>query len=355
MKILHLTNHAQEIGNGIVNAAVDLAYGQALAGHEVHYGSSGGQYETLLQSVGVTHHRLSVPGANLRAPLAFLEFQRLLAKVKPDIVHAHMVGWALLTRLFRPLHGFASVATVHYVHKKSSKIMGGSDAVVALGSASKEIILGWGTAPSRIHVVVNAPLGTPRRPPVESIEAFPMQSPAIVSVGGMYFHKGFGPLIDAFAEILPVHPTATLHLVGDGPDRAAFEAQAAKVAPDRIRFHGFKADPRPYMKSADVFVLASDKETFPLVLLEAREFGTRIVATDVDGNREALDEGQAGWMVAARSADALRDGILLALSSDVPAGVGAGLDRYRGPALVEATDAIYRAAKAARAGNKGPR
>lgn len=348
MRILHLTNHALEIGNGIVNAAVDLAYGQAQAGHEVHYGSSGGEYEKLMESVGVRHHRLSVPGANPRAPLALWEFQRLLSRIKPDVVHAHMVGWAILAQLFRPLHGYAAVATVHYVHKKSSKVMRGCDAVVALGSASREIILGWGTAPDRIHVVVNAPLGTPRRPPVESIQPVPMESPAIVSVGGMYHHKGFGPLIDAFGDVLKTRPTATLHLVGDGPDRAAFQAQAARVSPDRIFFHGFQADPRPFMKSADVFVLASDMETFPLVLLESREFATRIVATDVDGNREALDGGRAGWLVAPRSADALRDGILEALSSGIPDGVGTGLDRYRGPALVAETDRIYQAARSRR-------
>lgn len=342
MRILHLTNHAREIGNGIVNAAVDLAYGQALAGHEVHYGSSGGEYEHLLDSVGVRHHKLDVPGANARAPLALLQFRSLLSRLKPDIVHAHMVGWAILSQCFRPFFGYASVVTVHYVHKKSSKVMKGSDAVVALGSASREIILGWGTRPEKIHVVVNAPLGTPRRPPVESIQAVPMQSPAIVSVGGMYFHKGFGTLIDAFAGVLKVHPTASLHLVGDGPDRAVFEAQAARVAPDRIKFHGFQADPRPYMKSADVFVLASDMETFPLVLLESREFATRIVATDVDGNREALDDGAAGWLVATRNVDALREGILHALASDIPSEVGTGLDRYRGPALVARMDEIYR-------------
>ena len=48
MKILHLINHAREIGNGIVNAALDLVCSQAGAGHDFHCGSSGGEFESLL-------------------------------------------------------------------------------------------------------------------------------------------------------------------------------------------------------------------------------------------------------------------------------------------------------------------
>src|ERR1700722_5867845 len=47
MKIIHLANHVLEIGNGIVNVMVDLACGQADAGHDVVVASSGGEYETL--------------------------------------------------------------------------------------------------------------------------------------------------------------------------------------------------------------------------------------------------------------------------------------------------------------------
>lgn len=340
MKILHLTNHVLEIGNGIVNVAVDLAHGQAVSGHEVHFASEGGEYVALLERAGATHHVLRVPGASLSSILGFLSLAR---RLRPDIVHAHMVKWSALARLLSPFFGYRVVSTVHNVYQKSSRAMGFSHGVVALGEASRAIIAGWGTPPARIHVVVNAPLGSPRGQPSDSIEPIPMRSPSIVSVGGMFHRKGFGPLIEAFGLVRKEHPGASLHLVGEGPDRSAFEDLAARTASDGIVFHGFQANPHAYLKGADVVVLASFRESFPLVLLEAREFGCRIVATDVDGNREALDGGAAGWLVAAGDPTDIARGIVEALASTAPAAVSEGLDRYRVPALVAQTDRIYRA------------
>jgi glycosyltransferase involved in cell wall biosynthesis len=344
MRILHLTNHVLEVGNGIVNVAVDLAHGQAAEGHQVGFGSSGGGYEALLAEGGVEHFRLGIPGASLPGLAAPAALWRCLRRFKPDIVHAHMVKWAALARAFEPFHRYATVATVHNVYQRSSRAMGACDGIVALGEASRSIILGWGVAPEKVHVVVNAPLGTPRLPSASSVEPFRMESPSIVSVGGLFQRKGFGTLIEAFGSVLRARPTATLHIVGEGPDRPLFEAAAARVAPDRIFFHGFQAEPRPFLKGADVVVLASTRESFPLVLLEAREFGSRIVATDVDGNREALDGGAAGWLVPSEDPVSLGAAILRAIDSTIPDGTTNGLDRYRVPALVERTSEIYAAA-----------
>jgi glycosyltransferase involved in cell wall biosynthesis len=344
LRILHLTNHAREIGNGIVNVAVDLAHGQAAAGNEVHFGSAGGEYEKLLAEGGVVHHHLPVPGASPEGMLSVLAFQRLVRKIRPDIVHVHMVKWAIVSRLCSFLNRYATVATVHNVYQRSSRVMGGCDAVVALGGASREIIRGWGVPARRIHVVVNAPLGSPRLPSPDLTVPARMESPSIVSVGGLFHRKGFAFLIEAFSSVLLERPSASLHIVGEGPDRAFFEEQASRISKDRIVFHGFQADPLPFLKGADLVVLASLRESFPLVLLEAREFGSRIVATDVDGNREALDGGAAGALVEPANARSLSRAILTALDAPVRSAVREGLDRYRVPALVRRTDEIYRIA-----------
>ena len=348
MRILHLTNHVLEIGNGIVNVAVDLACGQAAQGHEVHFGSEGGEYEALLAKHGVVHHRLPVPAASMTGLSSIPAFLRLVRQTKPEIVHAHMVKWAAISRLCSFPKRYATVATVHNVYQRSSKVMGGCDAVVALGEASREIILGWGVPAQRIHAVVNAPLGSPRLPSPDLTIPAQMESPSVVSIGGLFHRKGFAFLIEAFAEVLRERPSASLHIVGEGPDRASFEEQASKISKDRIVFHGFQADPLPFLKGADLVVLASLRESFPLVLLEAREFGSRIVATDVDGNREALDGGVAGTLVEPANAEALARAILNALDTPVDPAVRQGLDRFRVPALVRRTDEIYRAARGLR-------
>ena len=69
------------------------------------------------------------------------------------------------------------------------------------------------------------------------------------------------------------------------------------------------------MLSADVFVLASRRESFGLVLIEARETGCAIVATDVDGIAEALDGGRAGRLVPRRDVAALAAALRQLLSN----------------------------------------
>jgi hypothetical protein len=64
MRILHILNHIQEIGNGIVNVAIDLACLQAKAGHEVSVASAGGEYEELLSRYGAKHFKLDQTRTN---------------------------------------------------------------------------------------------------------------------------------------------------------------------------------------------------------------------------------------------------------------------------------------------------
>ena len=98
--------------------------------------------------------------------------------------------------------------------------------------------------------------------------------------------------------VAQTHPNAHLYIVGDGPDRSAFEAQAkATTAAARIYFEGFQRDPERYLFSTDIFVLASHREPFGLALSEARAASCAIVATHVDGIPEALEGGNAGILV----------------------------------------------------------
>jgi glycosyltransferase involved in cell wall biosynthesis len=95
-------------------------------------------------------------------------------------------------------------------------------------------------------------------------------------------------------------------LVGDGRFREALiaHARAAGIA-DRVRFSGGLADVRPALAAADVFVQASDEEGLPVAVLEAMAMGVPVVATDVGGTREAVNDGVTGLLVPARDAAAL--------------------------------------------------
>jgi glycosyltransferase involved in cell wall biosynthesis len=77
---------------------------------------------------------------------------------------------------------------------------------------------------------------------------------------------------------------------------------------------GFYTDPWPFYLSANVFVLSSDYEGYPLVLIEAMRSGLAVVSTDCEsGPSEILDRGRFGKLVACNDPQALADALEQAL------------------------------------------
>ena len=316
MRILHLANHCHEIGNGIMNVAVDLACCQADAGHSVAFASAGGSYVPLIAAHGVEHRHLDQQWRRpLRLPTALLGLRALLREFRPDVVHAHMMTGALLAAALRGGGPWALVTTVHNEWQRSAIAMGVGDRVIAVSEAVAARMAARGIPRRRLEVVRNGALRSPRRPG-RAGTTVNLGSPAILTVAGLYARKGIGELIAAFDRVAPHYPGATLTLVGDGPDRARFAAQAqASPHAGRIRLTGFIADPRPYFHAADIFVLASRNEPFGLVLAEAREAGCACVGTRVGGIPEVLEGGEAGLLVDPEDPDALAEALFALLGS----------------------------------------
>lgn len=308
IRVLHIANDVTGKGNGIVNAMVDIACFQKRQGLTVAVASNGGEHESLLAREGVKHFTLDqrrTPAALLRAAI---RFRRIVAEYQPNIVHCHMMTGMLLARALRGQSGYRLVSHIQNVHQRSSIVMGLAERVIPVATAVADRMAGLGVPRGKMRVVGNFTLGSARVPPLAAIPAATLRQPAIVTVAGMYKRKGIAELIRAFSELADEFPNANLYLVGNGPDRPAFEDQAAACkCAARIHFEGFQPVPQAYMKAASVFVLASHRESFGIVLGEAREAGCAIVASDVDGIPEALDDGKAGILIPPGNVAALRD------------------------------------------------
>ena len=310
-RVLHLANQVSDAGNGIINAMVDLACTQSDSGDEVAVASSGGEFETLLARYGVKHFGLP-SGGRTRAGLAGLApVIRAIRRWDPDIVHAHMMTGALQGWLAKLVHRARLVTHVHNEFDRHALLMGLGDRVIAVSASTARSLCRRGIPPRKLVTVCNGPLNSPRRSggrPAEGCRRNPKQ---IITVAGMNPRKGIVTLIDAFTEVADTCPSASLVLVGDGPNRNEYELYASRTRHhNRIRFHGFIADPTSLLLQSSIFVLASLRDPCPLVIAEAREAGCAIVASDVDGIPEALDGGEAGLLVppgdVAAFADCLR-------------------------------------------------
>jgi glycosyltransferase involved in cell wall biosynthesis len=351
LRLLHTLNHLSDRGNGIINLAVDLAIEQRALGHSVAFACGGGGHEATLKRYGIQHYDLHQSKSLAAAAPSAFALRRIIRDFKPDLVHAHMRMGLLLAWPWCKLSRIPLVSHLHNVHDKESLLMGVADRVIAVSEAVSRDMQRQGIAAKKLRVVLNGTLDSPRLPPFSTIEARTLQHPAISTVAGLNERKGIEELIQAFALVADEFPAAHLYLVGDGPNRAQFEQQAAALAcSPRIHFEGFQSVPQGYMRASDVFVLASRRESFGLVLSEARQAGCAIVATDVDGIPEALATGDpekpAGILIPPRNPSALAAALRCLMTDEAMAATyrersKIGLERFTTKVMAAEVGKVY--------------
>lgn len=138
--------------------------------------------------------------------------------------------------------------------------------------------------------------------------------PRLLFVGRLTAQKNVLLLLRALAGVSADFDTT---LVGDGELEGELRRAAADLELQNVRFHGRAegAELTELYRSADVFVLPSEREGMPLVLLEALAMSLPIVATDVPGNRDVVLDGQNGALVPLGDPGRLRQALLSVTSN----------------------------------------
>lgn len=123
--------------------------------------------------------------------------------------------------------------------------------------------------------------------------------------------KGHAVLLEAAVRIIAYCPKAKLIFIGREDCRPALEARARALSIDkRVVFLGSRQDVPRVLSCLEISVLPSLAEGFSNAILESMAAGLPMVATDVGGNREAIVEGETGFLVPPKDPDALADRIL---------------------------------------------
>ena len=124
------------------------------------------------------------------------------------------------------------------------------------------------------------------------------EKPVVLSAGRLEGHKGFSVLLKAFKR-MRARVDARLVVLGDGSRRHQLLQEVERLGLGRdVAFLGFKRNPFAFMKRADLFVLASEYEGLPNVIVQAMALGAPIVSTDCKtGPSEILCNGKYGRLV----------------------------------------------------------
>jgi len=132
---------------------------------------------------------------------------------------------------------------------------------------------------------------------------------SLVSVGTLRTRKRHDLLLKSLSLLASNY---SLVIVGSGAEEQRLKALSIELKiSNRVCFEGHKTNPYPYMKKADLFVLTSEHEGFPNVLLEANSLGTPVVAFACPGGiTEIIEEGINGFSVTNGDVSALVKGII---------------------------------------------
>ncbi len=143
-----------------------------------------------------------------------------------------------------------------------------------------------------------------------------LQMPVVCSMGRFTEQKGFDILLKAHAAVLKRGLVHNLLILGDGPLRSSLDDLVASLGiSETVFMPGFTANPIPWLKKSQLFVLSSRLEGLPTVLLEAMAVGVPVIATDCpSGPAEILAGGEYGMLVPREDPQALADAMISLLS-----------------------------------------
>ncbi|WP_328754880.1 glycosyltransferase family 4 protein [Streptomyces sp. NBC_00269] len=295
-RVLHVT---QPVDGGVARVVRDLTEAQLSAGMRISVACPpDGPLAGSLRRIGcdvLPWQATRSPGPGIAREVRGLA--RLVAQVRPTLVHAHSAKAGLAARL--AVRG--RVPTVFQPHAWSFEAVDGPTArlalewerrgarwasrVVCVSEAERAtgeragITARWDVIPNGVDLTRFVPAPEPREATAD---------PLVVCVGRICRQKGQDVLVRAWPLVQERFPRARLVLVGDGPDAAALRRQATAS----VRFVGAD-DPVPWYRQADLVVLPSRWEGMALAPLEAMACGRPVVVTDVDGARESLPPGLA--------------------------------------------------------------
>ncbi|MEW5676325.1 glycosyltransferase [Flavobacterium enshiense] len=233
----------------------------------------------------------------------------LIQEYEPDVIQCNAGDTLKFTVLSKILFGWkqpivarnASMVSLylkspfvkwinHFLYRKTNHIVSVSHATL------KDLVRLFPFAKNKASVI---PVG------IEGININPVEwkgghtaKKHIVHVGGFSFEKNHKGLLSIFKQLTEeTQENVHLHLFGEGPLQAAVKEEAASLGlAEKITFYGWVSNPTDYIAKADVLVLPSIIEGLPGVLLEAMYSKIPVIAYNVGGISEIVNE-QTGYLV----------------------------------------------------------
>lgn len=309
-------------------------------GMRVHVACSDGEWLPQVEAEGITAHRIEMkrfiaPASDLSA---LISLYRLFRRERFDIVHLHTPKASLLGAIAAKLAGVSRVVyTIHgfYIRDGMARfqrefylfwervIASCTDVALSQNRSDVNTAKREGLYRKKKILFLGNGIDVVRFSPSDRLQedrlnirrslGLPQECHVVGIVARLVREKGLHELLEAVKmlsrdfhdiRLLVIGPRDETKTDGLSP-HAALEYGVA----DRVVFTGMRLDLPELYSTMDVFALPSYREGFPRTLMEASSMGLPVVASDIRGCREAVEDGRTGILVPVRDAKRLAEGI----------------------------------------------
>jgi L-malate glycosyltransferase len=326
MKVLHL-NAGNETGGGMVHI---LSLLNQLNREEFYLGLlEHGTFETKAKEMGIN---TLVFGQTSRYDLSVLfKITQYIKKNNIDIVHTHGARANLYGYFIRKVTKAVWMTTVHsdprndfmgrglkgnLFTKLNLSVLKKPDHYFAISKRFAEMMGEFGVQPDKITTILNGidfDKKSTYKISYNDLKLNP-QDFVILMVARFDPVKRHELAILAMEKVLKKYSSAKLLFVGDGPARQPMEELVKnKKLTENILFLGHRENIESFYKLADITLLTSKTESFPLVLLESSKEKTTVITTDVGGVKDMIPDKSYGFVLGDDKVEDISNAIIAAI------------------------------------------
>lgn len=272
------------------------------------------------QEAGITLYPLPLMSRNIF--IRIYKLYKIIKSEKFDILHNHLIhsiiigrilGWICRVRVILSTeHNLfewgASGYLIKFIYKITNRA---DDAIIAISEAVKQsFVRHTRIKPDRISVIYNGIGLREFRDDSRKVTKFKEHYPVIGCVSRLHPVKGQRYLIEAISSIIDEYPELMLVLVGGGDSREELVQLSNKLGVIKhVSFEGPQENIAGYLHAFDIFVLPSIQEGLSISLIEALAAGKNIIASDIGGIPEVVENMKEGILVPVKDSLAIADGI----------------------------------------------
>lgn len=314
--ILYLTPVFDQ--GGTESYIIELSTYVKSQGHNVIVVSGGGMREQQLQKNKIKHIRVSQ--LRKKDPISLFKsinkFNNIVKKYNIDIIHTSSLVTMVVAKIVSIINS-RKIKTVYTMHGGPNRnieqtstyfLKHLTDEIIVLSKQAREIAIKNGVQREKLHLIYN---GITEKKALSTIDK--KGKKIVVTCGRLCEQKSQRFLIDAVSKMSSEN--YEIWIIGDGELKTDLEKQIDILSvTDKVKLLGFKSNIIDYLAIADIFILPSLWEQFPIAILEAMMMKLPIIATKVNGIPEEI--GDSGILINAGNSDEIAEKLDYLLSNE---------------------------------------